>query len=60
MIAQPSLFGDEPRRPELDQHAKPVEKDGRLYCPRCKGLLNRKCPATCPECTQAIDRRALR
>lgn len=59
---QPSLWGSEPREDKsLDRHLEPVTGvDGRLWCPKCRAHLNRKCPERCPECGQAIDRRKLK
>jgi rubrerythrin len=60
MIAQPSLFGQMPEDNRNQAAKPPTERDGRLYCPSCKQLLNRHTPERCPQCRQLIDRRALR
>lgn len=59
-MIQTSIFGNEDRKPELDKHAKPVLRGGKILCPRCSTALNAKCAECCPNCGQKIDRRALK
>lgn len=60
MATQPSLWGDEPRR-EPQTHLPPIKTaDGKLLCRNCRTTLNKHCPASCPQCSQPIDRRRLK